>query len=94
MIITLEHMKNVVMLSKDFKDYIKALHDGRDDEYIAKARDLRNDCYKGPSDLVPSKRQGGGLRPYRPKHSEYEGESGRSDKGKVSARDDEESEED
>lgn len=104
MIITLDHMKNVAMLSKGFKDYIKALHDGRDDEYLAKVRDLRHDSFKAPSDLVPSKRQGGGgFKPYRPNDEKYGGlrgegrtesneEGGRSlmgQRGKSRSRDDE-----
>ncbi len=60
-------MKRVVQLSKQFKDYVKTLHDGRDDDYMAKARGLRNDSYNDQTNLRAPKRQEGGLKGLSPK---------------------------
>jgi hypothetical protein len=68
-VITLDHMKRVVMLSRQFKNYMTALNDGRDDDYMAKARGLRNDSYKDHPTIAlnPQRHGNGGFQSYSPR---------------------------
>jgi hypothetical protein len=99
-------MKRVVMLSRQFKDYITSLYDGRGDDYIAKAQGLRNDSYKDPSTFAPApkRRGGGGFKSYSPNDEQpssgrrrgatrkESGEEERKGKGRAKAHDSDEDE--
>jgi len=105
--ITLDHMKRVVMLSRQFKNYMTSLNDGREDDYMAKARGLRNDSYKDHPTfaLTPKRHGGGGFQSYSPEDEpnsggrkgatrKESGEQERKGKGRAKAHDPDEEEDD
>lgn len=95
------------MLSRQSKDYMTSLNDGRDDDYMAKPRGLRNDSYKDhlTSALTPKRHGGVGFQAYSSRDEQpnsggrkgatrkESGEAGRKGKGRAKAHDSDEEEE-